>query len=60
MPKSLPYREQEKIENTQRLRELLKELPPYVRDFSELRNNPLLINPDYPMHMICEYFFVFY
>ena len=33
MPKSLPYREQEKIENTQRLRELLKELPPYVRDF---------------------------
>lgn len=28
MPKSLPYREQEKIENTQRLRELLKELPP--------------------------------
>ena len=33
MPKSLPYREQEKVENTQRLRELLKELPPYVKDF---------------------------
>ena len=33
MSKSLPYREQEKIENTQRLRELLKELPPYVKDF---------------------------
>ena len=33
MAKPLSYREQEKIENTQRLRELLKELPAYVKDF---------------------------
>lgn len=34
MPKkNIPYREQEKIENTYRLRELLEELPPYVKDY---------------------------
>lgn len=33
MPKSVPYREQEKIENTLRLRELLQELPPYIKDY---------------------------
>lgn len=33
MAKQNTYREQEKIENTLKLRELLKELPPYVKDY---------------------------
>ena len=33
MAKPVTYREQEKIENTVKLREFLMELPPYVRDF---------------------------
>ena len=33
MAKPISYREQEKIENTVKLREFLKELPPYVKDY---------------------------
>lgn len=33
MAKPIPYREQEKIMNTMKLREFLEELPPYVKDF---------------------------
>lgn len=33
MAKQMTYREQEKIENTVRLREFLTELPPYVKDY---------------------------
>ena len=33
MAKPISYREQEKIENTIKLREFLQELPPYVKDF---------------------------
>ena len=33
MAKPISYREQEKIENTVKLREFLQELPPYVKDF---------------------------
>lgn len=33
MANPISYREQEKIENTIKLREFLKELPPYVKDF---------------------------
>lgn len=33
MAKPITYREQEKIENTVKLREFLMELPPYVKDY---------------------------
>ena len=33
MAKPMTYREQEKIENTVKLREFLQELPPYVKDY---------------------------
>ena len=33
MAKPITYREQEKIENTVKLREFLTELPPYVKDY---------------------------
>ena len=33
MGKPMTYREQEKIENTVKLREFLQELPPYVKDY---------------------------
>lgn len=33
MAKPISYREQEKIENTVKIREFLQELPPYVKDF---------------------------
>ena len=33
MAKPITYREQEKLENTVKLREFLTELPPYVKDY---------------------------
>ncbi len=33
MAKPISYREQEKIENTIKLRDFLQELPPYVKEF---------------------------
>ena len=33
MAKPITYREQEKLENTVKLREFLMELPPYVKDY---------------------------
>ena len=33
MAKQITYREQEKIQNTMKLREFLSELPPYAKDY---------------------------
>ena len=43
---ALSYHEQEIIENTKRLRQMLKELPPFCADFFEELNPGLLPGPE--------------
>lgn len=60
MAKQITYREQEKIQNTMKLREFLSELPPYAKVIFVQKNRRHLIKPVYLMRMIYEFSFDFF
>ena len=51
------YHEQKYIDNTLRLREILKTLPAFAKDY--FQNLPPLQKQEFLMHMISEYSFTF-
>ena len=55
----MTYREQEKIENTVKLREFLQELPPYVKDYFRAKEPTTSDKTVYLMPMNLRVFFRF-
>ena len=59
MDKKVTYHEQTDVENTLRLRDVLKTLPPFCRDFFRALNRVPQLKPEFPMHMTSRIFFQF-
>lgn len=55
----LTYHEQKDLDNTKKLRALIKELPPFCSDFSEELNPAPPPVRGLPMPMICGYSLIF-
>ena len=58
MDKKVTYHEQTDVENTLRLRDVLKTLPPFCRDF--FRAIEPQLKPEFPMHMTSAFSFSFF
>ena len=56
---NLPYYEQKDIENIQKLRTMLKELPPFCTEYFRGIEPRTSNAPELLMPMICLYFLIF-
>ena len=59
MDNKITYHEQNDIDNTLKLREVLKTLPPFCRDYFRAIDATTTTKTRFPMHMIFVYFFSF-